>query len=91
MDKLTKKEFQRLSLNERFKLLKQHGEHIAVRQKSIHLIHLFSIYNFYIEVWILLSLNQIQWIEIQENKAVIDSYIDNIDVKKISRDLIYIY
>lgn len=83
MDKLTKKEFQKLSLNERFKLLKKHGEHIAVRQKSIHLIHLFSIYNFYVEVWILMSFNQIQWIEIQENDSIITSYADNINIKKI--------
>lgn len=82
MDKLTKKEFQKLSLNERFKLLKKHGEHIAVRQKSIHLIHLFSIYNFYVEVWILMSFNQLQWIEIQNNKSIINSYIDNINIRK---------
>jgi hypothetical protein len=82
MDKLTKKEYQKLSLNKRFQLLKKHGEHIAVRQKSIHLIHLFSIFNFYVEVWILMSLNQIQWIEIQENKSIINSYVDNIDIRK---------
>ena len=82
MDKLTKKEYQSLSLNKRFQLLKKHGEHIAVRQKSVHLIHLFSIYNFYVEVWILLSFNHIQWIEIQDNKTIINSYADNIDLKK---------
>lgn len=82
MDKLTKKEFQSLSLNKRFQLLKKHGGHIAVRQKSVHLIHLFSIYNFYVEVWILLSFNHIQWIEIQDNKTIINSYADNIDLKK---------
>lgn len=82
MDKLSKKEFQRLSLNDRFKLLKKYGEHIAVRQKSIHLVHLFSIYNFYVEVWILITFNQIQWIEIQENHTILDSYLDNIDIKK---------
>jgi hypothetical protein len=82
MDKLTKKEFQRLSLSKRLQLLEKHGEHIAVRQKSIHLIHLFSIYNFYVEVWILLSFNQIQWIEIQENNSILESYLDKIDIKK---------
>lgn len=82
MDKLTKKEFQNLSLNKRTLLLKKHGEHIAVRQQTIHLIHLFSIYNFYVEVWILISFNKIQWIEIQENKSIIHSYIDKINIKK---------
>lgn len=82
MDKLTKKEFQKLSLNKRLQLLKKHGEHIAVRQRSIHLIHLFSIYNFYIEVWILISFNKVQWIEVQENKSIINSYINNIDIKR---------
>jgi hypothetical protein len=82
MNKLTKKEFQKLSLNERFQLLKKHGEHIAVRQKSIHLIHLFSIYNFYVEVWILITFYKIQWIEIQENKSILNRYVDNIDIKK---------
>lgn len=82
MYKLTKKEFQKLSLIQRIQLLKKHGEHIAVRQKSIHLVHLFSIYNFYVEVWILISFNKIQWIEIQENRFIINDYIDNIDIKK---------
>lgn len=82
MDKLTKKEFQKLSLNRRYQLLKQDGEHIAVRQKSLHFVHLFSIYNFYVEVWILITFNQIQWIEIQRNKSVLDDYSDQINVRK---------
>lgn len=82
MDKLTKKEFQRLTLSRRYQLLEKEGEHIAVRQKSAHLVHLFSIYNFYVEVWILIAFYQIQWIEIQENNSIIQDYINQIDIRK---------
>lgn len=64
-------------------LLKEDGEHIAVRQTGVHRIHLFGIYGFYVEVWIVISLNQIQWIEIQENQSIVNSYSDNVDVTSL--------
>lgn len=83
MHKLTKKEFRRCSLSRRYKLLKSEGEHIAARQSGVHRIHLFSVYGFFVEVWIVISLDQIQWVEIQENKSIINSYSEKVDVKNL--------
>jgi len=81
MSKLTKKEFRKCSLTKRYNLLKQEGEHVAARQSGVHRIHLFTIYGFFVEIWIVISLDQIQWIEIQENQSIIKSYSDQVDVK----------
>lgn len=83
MHKLTKKEFRRCSLSRRYKLLKSEGEHIAARQSGVHRIHLFSIYGFFVEIWIVISLDQIQWIEIQENQSIINSYSENVNVNNL--------
>ncbi len=83
MHKLTKKEFRKCSLSQRYKLLKKDGEHIAARQTGVHRVHLFSIYGFYVEMWIVISLDQIQWIEVQDNQSIINSYSDQVDVMKL--------
>lgn len=85
MHKLTKKEFRTCTISRRYRLLKKDGEHIAARQTGIHRIHLFAIYGFYVEVWIIISLDQIQWIEIQDNQSIINSYSDNVNVKNLLR------
>ncbi len=83
MHKLTKKEFRKCSLAKRYNLLKKEGEHIAARQSGVHRIHLFSIFGFFVEIWIVISLDQVQWIEIQENKSILESYSDQVEIKKM--------
>lgn len=83
MHKLTKKEFRKSTIGKRYNLLKKDGEHIAARQSGVHRIHLFSIYGFFVEIWIVISLDQVQWIEIQENQSIIESYSDQVDVNKL--------
>jgi hypothetical protein len=86
MAKLTKKEFRKCSLTKRYNLLKKEGEHVAARQSGVHRIHLFTIYGFFVEIWIVISLDQIQWIEIQENESIIKSYSDQVDVRGLFDD-----
>jgi hypothetical protein len=83
MHKLTKKEFRKCSIDKRYELLKNQGEHIAARQSGVHRIHLFSIFGFFVELWIIISLDQIHWIEIQDNSNIIKDYAENIDVNKL--------
>jgi hypothetical protein len=83
MHKLTKKEFRKCSLVKRYDLLKKEGEHIAARQSGVHRIHLFSMFGFFVELWIIISLDQVQWIEIQENKSIIESYSNQVEVKNL--------
>ncbi len=79
----TQVEFRKLNIQKRHKELKQKGVYIAVRRNGAYTVHLFTYNLFYVEVWILISLNTIQWIEIQENNAIIDAYANDIDLGKL--------
>ena len=80
--KISKSEFRKLSIEKRYMLLKTNGEHIAARMQGVHRIHLFGISGFFVEVWIVISLNQAHWIEIQENQSVLADYASPVNVKK---------
>lgn len=75
---MTKKEFKKLRLSGRYAAVKKGGIHLASRDFNGYFVHLFSLDNFYIEVWILIGLGQIRWIEIQENQSQIDLYVDKL-------------
>jgi len=79
----TQVEFRKLNIQKRHKELKQKAVYVAARRNGAYTVHLFTYNLFYVEVWILISLNTIQWIEIQENKAIIDAYAKDIDLGKL--------
>jgi hypothetical protein len=66
---------------QRYQLLKNHGTHLASREFPGYFVHLFTLNNFYAEVWVVIGLNQIRWIELQENQDSINLYIDKMDLK----------
>lgn len=78
---LSKNKFKKAKISKRYHELKKHGTHIGVRRQGAHSIHLFAYNSFYVELWILISFNQVHWIEIQENDGIINSYADTVDVK----------
>lgn len=82
MDMLSKKEFKKSKLIKRYQALKKDGNHVGVRQQGAHNIHLYTYNGFYVELWIIMSFNQVHWIEVQENQGIINSYADKIDVRK---------
>lgn len=71
-----------MSLSQRYEVLKEQGEHIGVRQLGDHRIHLYAVSTFFVEMWILFCINEIRWIEIQENQSILNEYTDRIDIKK---------
>ncbi|WP_107039830.1 hypothetical protein [Brumimicrobium mesophilum] len=79
---ITKKEFTTMSLQERYEILKKHGEYAGVRQLGDHRVHLYAVSSFFVEMWILFCINEIRWIEIQENQSILNEYTDRIDLKK---------
>lgn len=79
---LSKKEFKKSKIAIRCHELKSYGTHVSARQQGIHNIHLFTYNGYYVELWILISFNQVHWIEVQENQGIINSYADNVDVRK---------
>lgn len=81
-NKYSKEDFRVLSLEERYEILKKEGEHIGARLIGNHSVHLYAVSGFFVEMWILISFNQVQWIEIQKNQSILNEYINQIDIKK---------
>lgn len=77
---LSKKEFKKLNIIERYTLLKKDGEYIGGRFQGAHRRYLFLYNKYYVELWQIISLDQVQWIEIQENKTIISEYVEKINL-----------
>lgn len=82
----TRKDFRSLSVEDRYKLIKKEGEYIGARMNGAYRVHLFSYNLYFIEVWILISLNTIQWIEVQENQNILNEYVNDVELKKWFKD-----
>lgn len=77
MNKIKPEEFKKLSLVQMYKLLQERGNFIASRQHGGHLCHLFAFDGFYVEMYKVIGMNQVQWIEVVKNDRTLDSYLDN--------------
>lgn len=75
---MTKEEFNKLSIEQRFQLLKKSGEFIGSKKHESYFVHLFTLNQFYVEMWRTLSTNQIQWIEIAENLDGLSEYVKKV-------------
>jgi len=80
---MTGDEFNKLNLNQRYKLLKNEGEFIGSRLYLNYRIHLFGCRGLFLEMWIIIGIDQLQWIEVQTNQSILDLYVDKIDLRKI--------
>lgn len=80
---MQKTEFRKATLVKRYELLKRDGTHLASREFGGHWVHLFSVYDFHAEVWVVIGLNQIRWIEVQDNESQINLYVDKVDISHI--------
>ncbi len=76
-------QFNKLSLLERIKLVKENGTYIGARENMSHFIYLFTLNSIYVEVFILKNLNQIQWIELQHNKSIIAEYVSKVNINNL--------
>lgn len=81
MFQYTKKEFRKYSIHKKHKILKECGEYIGARIHGTHRVHLYAVSGFYVEMWIIIAINEIQWIEVQDNKDILLEYTKDVDVK----------
>ncbi len=77
---MTSSEFSSLSITKRLHLLKKNGEFVGTRIIPSYQVSLFTLHGFYVELFVLRSLNQVQWIEVQTNKQILIEYTKNIDL-----------
>ena len=79
---MTTKEFNKLSIHQRLNLLKKEGEFIGSRLSLGHRVHLFSCKGYFLEMWIIIGIDQIRWIEIQTNQSILNLYLEKLDLRK---------
>ena len=79
----SEKEFRKLRLEERYKLLKSAGDYVGVRTTPSHRVYLFIYNGYYVELWQIITLNQVQWIEIQSNQQILSEYIKDVDLSDL--------
>jgi hypothetical protein len=67
--------FNKLTIEERYLLIKEEGEFVASRQSNGYNVHLFILRKTYVEMWRTVTLHQIQWIEIAKNTDILAEYV----------------
>ena len=72
--------FENLNKSERYKILKNQGVFLASRRFESYVVSLFSINDFYVELWKRIGLNYVDYVEIVKEQKKIDSYLDNLDL-----------
>jgi len=75
--------FNKLTLIQRLKLVKENGIYIGARENINHFIYLFSLDALYVEVFMYKQLNQIQWIELQHNQNIISEYVQKVNIQNL--------
>jgi len=76
---ITKSKFNQLSINLKGEYVFQDGEYIAMREYYNHRINLYSLNDFFVEVWYSPGENKIEKIEVLESENTLDLYIDNMN------------
>jgi len=83
--KITKSQFKNLPEGEKASVALSQGRQISKRRTSHFYVNLYSLEDFMVEIWYHAKRNKIESIEIIEDMAVLDKYIDEeINRKKTS-------
>lgn len=80
---VSKAEFQKCRLTARKKLLQEAGTHLASRYYRSYAVHLYSVSNFYVELWVRMDFDEICWIEIADGGNVADNYTGKLNLKDL--------
>ena len=74
---MTKEDFNKLSLPEKGMVLISEGKHLTQVKKGNILLNLYSLDNFFVEVYYSILSDKINKIEIVNDLSIIDQYIDD--------------
>ncbi|MDQ3191826.1 MAG: hypothetical protein M3Q58_09540 [Bacteroidota bacterium] len=81
---ISAEEFKKLSLEKKLELVTKGGDYVSSRYYMGFEVHLYSMDNFFVEVWKRFGLDYIEWIEVVNSNATINSYLDNIDLDDLN-------
>lgn len=73
---ISKTKFRQLSITQKGEYVFQEGDYIGLREYYNHRINLYSLFDFFVEVWYFAAENKIEKIEVMESEKTIDLYID---------------
>ena len=82
---MTRTQFSELSINEKIELVIENGTEILNRIFLFYVIRLYSIEDFYVEVWYKTSTNKIDRVEPVQIEDVFHLYERNIDIEDLFR------
>ena len=82
---MTRTQFSELTINEKIELVIDNGTEILNRIFLFYVIRLYSIEDFYVEVWYKTSTNKIDRVEPVQIEDVFHLYERNIDIEDIFR------
>lgn len=87
---ISKTKFQKLSLNAKGEWVFQEGQYIGMREYYNYSINLYTLYDFFVEVWYSPDENKIEKIEVLESEKTLDLYIDKMNELDSKLKLVYI-
>lgn len=73
---ISKNRFKELAKLQKGELVFQEGRYIGMREYYNYSINLYSLYDFFVEVWYSPDENKIEKIEVLESEKTLDLYID---------------
>ncbi|MGE0090483.1 MAG: hypothetical protein AB7S50_13510 [Bacteroidales bacterium] len=77
MKKTTKDEFSKMTLAEKGLLVMNNGKHLTQISRGDYLQNLYSLEDFFVEIFYSITTNKIDKIEIMTDLSRIDQYIDD--------------
>ena len=88
---ITKHKFRNLDIDRKGEYVFQEGEYIGLREYYNHKINLYSLFDFFVEVWYFPEENKIEKIEVMESEKNLDLYIDKMNELESELKLFYIF
>ena len=82
---MTRTQFSELSINEKIELVIENGTEILNRIFLFYVIRLYSIEDFYVEVWYKTSTNKIDRVEPVQIEDIFHLYERSIDIEDLFR------
>ena len=76
---ISKAKFRMLSITQKGEYVFQEGEYIGLREYYNHRINLYSLFDFFVEVWYFPVENKIVKIEVLESEKILDQYIEKMN------------
>ena len=87
---ITKHKFRNLDIDRKSEYVFQEGDYIGLREYYNHRINLYSLFDFFVEVWYFPAENKIEKIEVMESENTLDLYIDKMNELDCKIKLIHI-